>query len=151
MSEDFGAWKRHFINQARGLIPHQNSFYKVREQKGGGGGGEQNIKLVTPTQQVVERAKSTISDPPVVYDPVTGITNQPLNESIKTTQKRKRQNCKCKAKKQKRGDKKSNKKKMSGKGGKKRKGKGNGKGKGKLLGRGKSNKTTTKKRWYENI
>jgi hypothetical protein len=138
MTEEFAAWKQHFINQARGKIPHQNRFYKVREQKGGGnGGGEANIKLITPTQQVVERAKSTLSDPPVVYDPVTGITNQPMNKSIKTT-KRKKQSCNCKNKKRKTEKKKKIVKKKPQKtmkgGGKK-----------------KVNKKSGKKKWYENI
>lgn len=99
MGEDFRAWKQHFINQARGSIPHQKYFYKVSEQKGG---GDPHLKLhiVSPTQQAVDQAKATLSDPPVVYDPVTGITNQPINESIKKPRKRKQsQSHKKKAKK----------------------------------------------------
>jgi hypothetical protein len=147
MSEEFAVWKRHFINQARGLIPHQNKFYKVREQKGSGGGSA-NIKLVTPTQQVVERAKSTLSDPPVVYDPVTGITNQPINGLVKTPQKRKRLNCNCNRKSKGKGKKKrkiEKKKKVIKKSNTKKSMKGGGEKK-------KSNKKTSqKKKWYENI
>jgi hypothetical protein len=81
MGENFEVWKTHFINQARGLIPHEKIFYRVSEQKGKG--NEEKLKIVTPTQQIVERAKSNLSDPPVVYDPVTGITNQPNYEENK--------------------------------------------------------------------
>ena len=83
MGADFEEWKKHFLDQARGLIPHQRNFYKVSEQRGKGA-GETNIKMVSPTQQVVERAKSTLSNPPTVYDPVTGVVHRPESSS-KTT------------------------------------------------------------------
>lgn len=76
MGDSFQAWKQHFIDQARGLIPHQKNFYKVDEQRGKGS-NESNIQLVTPSEQVVERAKATLSHPPTVYDPVTGIVQNP--------------------------------------------------------------------------
>ena len=78
MADEFGEWKRHFLNQARGLIPPQKTFYKVSEQRGKG--GETNIKMVSPTQQIVDRAKSTLAQPPTVYDPVTGVVRE--TESI---------------------------------------------------------------------
>lgn len=76
MGDEFQAWKQHFLQQAQGLIPHQKKFYNVSEQTGRGDGA--NIKLVSPTQQVVERAKSTLSQvhdtqPPNTFDPVTGV------------------------------------------------------------------------------
>ena len=116
MGDEFHVWKQHFIDQARGLIPHQRNFYKVSEQKGKG--DQPSIKLVSPTEQVVERAKSTLSDPPMVYDPVTGVTNQPINETIKKkrTYKRKRKtDKKKKIKKRKKGKKPNKKGKEKGK------------------------------------
>ena len=71
MGDDFVVWKQHFIDQARGHIPFQKKFYKVSSQ--GGRGGEPSIKMVTPTEQLVERAKSSLSHPPSIYDPVTGV------------------------------------------------------------------------------
>ena len=71
MGDDFVVWKQHFIDQARGHIPFQKIFYKVSSQ--GGRGGEPSIKMVTPTEQLVERAKSSLSHPPSIYDPVTGV------------------------------------------------------------------------------
>lgn len=92
MTEEFRSWKQHFIDQAKGNIPHQRIFYKVSKQEGSG--EEPNIKLVTPTEQVVERAKSTLSQPPSIYDPVTGIMQQTGGKHTKIlssrTQKRKR-------------------------------------------------------------
>lgn len=76
MGDSFQEWKQHFIDQARGLIPHQKNFYKVVQQRGKGG-NQANIQLVSPTKQVVERAKSTLSQPPTVYDPVTGLVQKP--------------------------------------------------------------------------
>lgn len=76
MSNNFEVWKNHFINQARGLIPHQEKFYSVTVDKGGGaevGKNNESINLVSPMQQVVERAKTDISNPTNIYDPVTGI------------------------------------------------------------------------------
>ena len=93
MGDEFQIWKRHFIDQARGVIPHQRNFYKVSNQKGKGEG--ENIKMVAPTQQILERAKASLSDPPVVYDPVTGITNQPIYAK-KTNRKRKNSSLKNK-------------------------------------------------------
>lgn len=75
MGDDFEIWKNHFIDQARGRIPFHRKFYKVSNQGGHGTrvSGDPSIKMVTPTEQVVERAKTTLSDPPSIYDPVTGV------------------------------------------------------------------------------
>lgn len=94
MGEEFQVWKKHFINQAHGLVPHQKKFYNVSEQVGRGGNA--SIKLVTPTQQVVERAKSTLSqpttsEPPTVFDPVMGVMQHTAKKhnKVKTSRKRK--------------------------------------------------------------
>lgn len=89
MADEFNTWKRHFIEQARGLIPHERNFYKVSSQTGKG--ETTNIKMVTPTEQVVERARATLSQPASVYDPVTGIMQrtQARHKTI-SSQKRKR-------------------------------------------------------------
>lgn len=113
MGDNFEIWKQHFIKQARGLIPHEKVFYKVSEQTGRG--KEENIKMVSPTEQVVERAKSNLSNPPVVYDPVTGITNQPIYKKKNNVRKRKQKGKISKIKK----PKKPSKKKQSSKKGKK--------------------------------
>lgn len=75
MGDRFSVWKRHFENQARGLIPHDNAFYKVSSdsKKRGEGDSESKVSLVSPTQQVVERAKNQIKYHDTIYDPVTGI------------------------------------------------------------------------------
>lgn len=90
MSEEFQTWKQHFINQAKGLIPHQRKFYKVSMQQGGG--GQPTIKMVSPTEQIVERAKASLDHPPSVYDPVTGVMQQTKGKHVKiaTHHKRKR-------------------------------------------------------------
>ena len=90
MGEDFGDWKKHFMDQARGLVPYQRHFYKVSEQRGRGGGSP-TIKMVSPSQQVVERAKTTLAQPPTVYDPVTGLVHRPenINKEIGTRKRKK--------------------------------------------------------------
>lgn len=92
MTEEFNTWKHHFIQQARGLIPHEKHFYKVSSQKGKG--DSTNIKLVTPTQQIVERAKSTLNhqpiQPPSIYDPVTGTMQREEGKYNKLVSSRKR-------------------------------------------------------------
>lgn len=88
MGEEFQTWKQHFINQARGLIPHQRKFYKVSLQEGGG--EQPRIKMVSPTEQIVERAKATLEQPPSVYDPVTGVMQQTSGKHIKARRPRKR-------------------------------------------------------------
>jgi hypothetical protein len=87
MSEEFQAWKNHFIDQAKGLIPYQKKFYKVSMQQGGG--TQPQIKMVSPTEQIVERAKASLQ-PPSVYDPVTGVMQQTKGKHIPTSYKRKR-------------------------------------------------------------
>lgn len=93
MGEEFQVWKDHFISQARGNLPHQKGFYNVSEQLGQGGSA--SIKLVSPTQQVVERAKSTLSNSedmqaPTIYDPVTGVMQSTSKKHSKIKSHRKR-------------------------------------------------------------
>jgi len=76
MGDSFLAWKQHFIKQAKGLVPHQDSFYNVTtERNAGNGDTSSNIKttLVSPVQQMVERAKSDVIEGSAIYDPVTGV------------------------------------------------------------------------------
>lgn len=89
MSEEFHTWRQHFIDQAKGLIPHQKKFYKVSMQQGSG--EQPKIKMVSPTEQIVERAKAKLDQPPSVYDPVTGTMQQTngKHSKIKTPHKRK--------------------------------------------------------------
>ena len=88
MSEEFQTWKHHFIQQAKGLITHQKRFYKVSMQQGKG--GPQNIKMVSPTEQVVERAKTNLVQAPSVYDPVTGVMQQTSGRHLNIPTHRKR-------------------------------------------------------------
>lgn len=88
MGDEFQTWKEHFIEQAKGLVPHQRKFYRVSMQHGKG--GEPPIKMVSPTEQVVERAKSTLSQPPTIYDPVTGIMQHANRKHSKINTPRKR-------------------------------------------------------------
>jgi hypothetical protein len=81
MSDEFQTWKEHFINQSKGLIPHQRKFYKVSLQKGRG--DQPIIKMVAPTEQVVDRAKSKLTEAPNIYDPVTGAMQQTDSKHIK--------------------------------------------------------------------
>lgn len=87
MSEEFQTWRQHFIDQAKGLIPHQRKFYKVSMQEGKG--KEPAIKMISPVQSIINRAKSEIAHPPSVYDPVTGIMQQTNRKHVKVTSKRK--------------------------------------------------------------
>ena len=96
MTEEFQTWKQHFIEQAKGLIPHQKSFYKVSMQQGKG--DQPNIKMVSPTEQIVERAKSSLVQPPSVYDPVTGVMLQTSGKHLKIPTARKRKGKKLKNK-----------------------------------------------------
>jgi len=88
MADNFQTWKTHFIQQAKGLIPHQRKFYRVSMQEGKG--GETPIKMVSPTEQIVERAKSNLDGPPSVYDPVSGVMQHTEGKHTKPTRKRKR-------------------------------------------------------------
>jgi hypothetical protein len=54
-----------------------------------GKGGEASIKMVSPTQGVVERAKSNLNDPPTVYDPVSGVMQHTEGKHVKLKRKRK--------------------------------------------------------------
>lgn len=98
MTEEFHAWKKHFIDQAKGLIPHQKKFYKVSMQQGGG--SQPILKMVSPTEQVVERAK--LEQPPTMYDAVTGVMQQTKMKHTtvkrKTSKKKKRLQSKSKTK-----------------------------------------------------
>jgi hypothetical protein len=89
MSDEFQTWKQHFLDQAKGLIPHQKKFYKVSVQQGGGG-SHPPVKIVSPTEQIVERAKASLNQPPTVYDPVTGVMQQTNRKHIGASHKRKR-------------------------------------------------------------
>ena len=56
-------WKRHFVNMAENGTSSKK-FYALSSQKGAGVSNE--LKLVTPTEQAVEQAKSELlrsSDP----------------------------------------------------------------------------------------
>lgn len=94
MGDNFQEWKQHFIDQAKGLIPHEKKFYRVSQQKVKEPTREVNIKMVSPTEQVVERAKATISNPPTKYDPVSGlmlkseVENSEIRVKRKTIRKR---------------------------------------------------------------
>lgn len=47
------AWKRHFVDMARGKF-RDKPFYQLETQHGGGS----PIQMVTPTQQAIEMARS---------------------------------------------------------------------------------------------
>lgn len=83
MSNEFQTWKEHFIDQAKGLIPHQKYFYTVSMQHGKG--EKPLIKMISPTEQVVDRAKAKLNHPPSVYDPVTGIMQHTSSKHMKRT------------------------------------------------------------------
>lgn len=89
MGSDFHEWKKHFIDQARGLIPHEKKFYAVSQQRGKEDTRQVNINMVSPTEQVVERAKATLSHPPTTYDPISGVMQQGEVENTKIKRKRK--------------------------------------------------------------
>jgi hypothetical protein len=90
MDSKFNLWVQHFIDQSKGLIPHQKVFYKVTRQRGE---GKPVINLVTPTEQAVERAKSSLEElEKDTYDPVTGVVNHSMSKLLKrkTSPKRKK-------------------------------------------------------------
>lgn len=82
MTDKFTIWKNHFINQAKGLIPHQHSFYGVSSQnKGNEVKSEHQSKIMLPTQEIVERVKRAQPNPLSIYDPVTGEMSHFSNSS----------------------------------------------------------------------
>lgn len=89
MEGQYQIWIQHFINQAKGLVPHQKAFYKVGSQRGE---GKPVIQLVTPTEQVVERAKASLKEKNDTYDPVTGVVHQSVSSLLrgKNSSKRKK-------------------------------------------------------------
>lgn len=98
MGDEFQSWKHHFIQQAKGLIPHQRKFYRVSSMQQLGKGDQPTIKLVSPTEQIVERAKTILKDPPPdppsVYDPVTGVMQHAQGKHSTISRKRKQQKSK---------------------------------------------------------
>lgn len=116
MSDKFAAWRQHFENQARGLVPRENTFYKIsstplkdEEELFG-----KQIQIVPSTQQAIARAKSTLSDVNTIYDPVLGIQrhffgrpqgvrksskSKPKKKKTKSTNKKKPKRSKAKSKK----------------------------------------------------
>ena len=48
-------WVKHFSDMTQGLVPYNKKIYTVTQQVGGG-----DVKIVTPTEAVVERAKMDV-------------------------------------------------------------------------------------------
>lgn len=92
MGDNFSVWRKHFENQARGLIPHDSAFYKVSSERGNGeeSKGESKMTVISPSQQIVERAKKQLKYAEVIYDPVTGITQHSVGKprSVKRLKKK---------------------------------------------------------------
>lgn len=81
MEGEYQMWVQHFIDQAKGLVPHQKTFYKIGSQRGE---GKNTIQLVTPTKQVVERAKSSLEElRKDTYDPITGVVHQSMSKLLR--------------------------------------------------------------------
>jgi len=79
MADKFTAWKQHFVKQAKGLVPHEDTFYNVTTEKSGEkafSNANPNVTLVSPVQQLVERAKNDKPETSTIYDPVTGVMRQ---------------------------------------------------------------------------
>ena len=55
-------WKKHFLDMVEGKKSNIKNVYLLKNNKSKqvGGGADPTIKLVTPTQQAVERAKSDL-------------------------------------------------------------------------------------------
>lgn len=107
MTDKFTAWRQHFENQARGLIPRENTFYQVsstpqRQQEELFG---KQIEMAPSTQQAVARAKNALDNINIIYDPVLGIQRhfrgrtQRVKKSFKTSSKKTKSNSKKKSKK----------------------------------------------------
>lgn len=118
MSNNFEVWKNHFIRQAKGLIPHEKQFYQVTTEKGDSEKikNDHNVTLVSPMQEVVERAKTNINNPIPTYDPVTGVVRH-LARKPRSIRKSTTKN---KKKKKNQGKKKKKSSKTKGKFGKKK-------------------------------
>jgi hypothetical protein len=74
---NFDVWKQHFVKQAKGLLPREDSFYPVTTEVNANrsiSDGQIKVDLVSPVQQAVERAESDINSYTPIYDPVTGVT-----------------------------------------------------------------------------
>ena len=57
---DVAKWKRHFALVGEGKVQPQSGFYSIESSDQRGGGSEPTVKLETPTQGVVERAKKEL-------------------------------------------------------------------------------------------
>ena len=90
MEDNFAVWKKHFIDQAKGLIPHQSQFYKVTtsaREEGSMEEGKKNVKIESPLKQMIVRAKNA---PQTIYDPTTGVMRHSLGKprSVQTSKKK---------------------------------------------------------------
>lgn len=57
LTSNLDTWKKHFVAMANGKV--QNSkFYRIAPEQYGQGNDSPTVELVTPTQQVVEMARS---------------------------------------------------------------------------------------------
>lgn len=94
MAGNYQLWIQHFIDQSKGLIPHQKLFYKIGANSQSGE-GKPSIQVVSPTEQVVARAKSSLEDRNKhSYDPVTGVFRQSLTNLLGEHKQRKRRKTK---------------------------------------------------------
>ena len=54
------AWKKHYQAMADGKMDYMGSFYRVADTGGSNSEKAESIKVVAPTAQVVEQAKSEL-------------------------------------------------------------------------------------------
>ena len=84
---DLEAWKNHFLSSSS---RHLNKKSSIIGQVGSGGISNK-IKLVTPTEQAVERAKSEIKRRKKEGEPVVTFRNKRNEKSKKAPQKKTKQ------------------------------------------------------------
>ena len=85
-------WVKHFSDMAQGLIPYQKKKHTVAPEVGSG-----DIKIVTPTQEVVERARTDAKrklKEASLYKPkrVKGISQSGAGSKKKNNQKKVKKN-----------------------------------------------------------
>lgn len=90
MGDKFSIWEQHFIKQAKGLVPHQDNFYKVTSEKQRDTDmtkGDTGSKVNPHVGQIVERAKNA---PTTIYDPVSGVARQTVRSRhrVKTSKRK---------------------------------------------------------------
>ena len=80
-------WKQHFSKMIEGNIPNHNFYVISKNQTGAGDSKENLIKIVSPTENVVERAKSELTRKKAIKRKGDALSshNEPVKRRRKTS------------------------------------------------------------------